>query len=112
MYKDRLGFQCRDEADDLRDRAAIDVDRAYVEGMRTGWNMAQGLSQTSAYFPKAKNELIEASNAEINADFDAALNARRKEIAAAKTPKHERAWTGPGYLERTGYIDPQTLAPS
>jgi hypothetical protein len=69
-------------ADDSGSRNEIDVDRAYIEGMRAGWNLAQGLSELSAYFPKEKNDAIAASNAKINIDFDAALNCRRREIAA------------------------------
>ncbi len=35
-------------------------------------------------------------------------NVREAIQLAAKKPKHERVWTGPGYLEQTGYIDPQS----
>lgn len=38
----------------------------------------------------------------------AALSA--SEAKAGEPEKHERKWTGPGYLEQTGYIDPPTPA--
>ena len=46
--------------------------------------MAQGLSDESAYFSADKNESIRAANAKLAADFHAALESRRREIAAAK----------------------------
>ena len=70
---------------DAETKAAMDIDRAYVEGMRTGWNMAAGLTEPSFYFPNDKNKTIEASNARITAAFHAALECRRREIKAAKS---------------------------
>lgn len=68
---------------DVDVKSAIAVDRAYVEGMRTGWNIAQGLQFPSAYFPEWKNDAIRADNAAITAQYDAALESRRREISAA-----------------------------
>lgn len=69
---------------DAETKVAMDIDRAYVEGMKTGWNIAQGLSDVSAYFPIGKNRAIEDANRRAVAQFQAAINSRTREIYAAK----------------------------
>lgn len=85
LYNDNHVKTLIEEVSDLEAKVAIGIDSAYVEGMRTGWNMAQGLSDESPYFPNDKNKVIKASNARITAAFHAALESRRREIRAAKS---------------------------
>lgn len=61
------------------DEIDIAIDRAYVEGMRAGWNRAQDLKDV----PPWPDPLIRAHNAAVAAGYHAALESRRREIRAA-----------------------------